>query len=150
VVVAMVDHKALLVHHLLVVVASYKVLVDSVAVVAVATTVVVEVVISVLMHLKVVVDQDTLEDTQSCQLLLHLRHKVATMVELFLPHLFSRLQLHDLVLLVVMVHQVPLEPITQVLVARIQMDTMVVSLSEIPHQVWKMPDQFKNCLLMVV
>ena len=141
-VVAMVDHKPLLVLQLVLTEVSYKVLVDSVAVVAVATTVVVEVVTSVLMHLKVVVDQDTLEDTQSCQLLLHLRHKVATMVELFPHHLFSRLQLTDLVLLVVTVHQLPLGPITQVLVARVHMDTMVVSLSEIPHQVWKMPDQF--------
>ena len=108
---------------MLVAVVNYKVLVDSVAVVAVATTVVVEVVTSVLMHLMVVVDQDTLEDTQSCQLLLHLRNKVVIMVDLFPHPLFSRLQLHDLVLLVVMDHQVPLEPIINPLVADLHMDT---------------------------
>ena len=78
----------------------YKVLVDSVAVVAVGTTVVVEVVISVLciprwwwIRIR--------WRTPRFQLLLHLRHKVATMVELFPPHLSLQLQLHVLVLLVV-------------------------------------------------
>ena len=32
--------------------------------------------------------------------------------------------------------------ITNLLVTRVHLDTMVVSLSAIPHQVWKMPDQF--------